>query len=217
MDYQGNYFPDEPDENQSKVYKNIKGFFKWTMYGISFVIYALIFFILFINRDSKILEKNYIHTLPEFEDLDTDDLEQYRINTITFMNDDGSIQLYNVDYFDDLGVMEIGIKYNAKKNTDGVKTEALEYILSDYNGNEFPIINCEEHGRGRYGFARIAFNGIDINLDSNDLRFDKEKALFVRTKEHYTLKVIRKSDNELLYEFLVYDNSTTFNSTEYNK
>lgn len=216
MDYQGNYFPDEPDENQSKVFKNIKAIFKWTMYGISFVIYALIFYILFINRDSKILERNYIHTISQYEEIDIDENDMYRINTILFMNEDGSIQLHNVDYFHDLSVMEIGLKFNAKKTAYGEKTDALEYILTDANGNVYPIINNVEDSRGRYGFSRIAFGDIKIDLDSNDLKYNDNPTL-VRSNEKYMLKVIRKSDGAQLHEFVVYDNSTTFNHTEYNK
>lgn len=216
MDYQGNYFPDEPDEHQSKTLKNIKSIFKWTMYGISFVIYAVIFYILFINRDSKVLEKNYIHTVEQYEGIEIDSMDLYRINTRIFMNDDGSIQVHNVDYSHRYSTMEIGIKYNAKKNTDNLREDALEYILTDAHGRQYDIVNIEEASRGRYGFSRIAFEGLNIDLDSNDLRYDIEKPAKVRSNEEYTLTVIRKSDKSVLFEFIIYDNSTTFNKTEYN-
>ncbi len=217
MDYQGNYFPDEPDENQSKVYKIVKGTFKWIMYGISFVIYALIFVILFINRDSKILEKNFIHTVSGYENIDTEGDSLYRINTKIFMNEDGSLQLHNIDYSDEFDVIEIGVKFNAKKLTDNSRDNALEFVLTDKNGNEFSLINRLEESRGRYGFNRIIFSGLNINLDANDLRYNSDQPTEVRSNEEYTLKVYRKSDNTLLYEFLLYDNSTTFSRTEYNK
>ena len=217
MDYQGNYFPDEPDENQSKIYRIVKGTFKWIMYGISFVIYALIFVILFINRDSKVLEKNFLHTLSGYESIDTEGNYLYRINTKIFMNEDGSLQLHNVDYSEEFGVMEIGVKFNVKKLTDNLRENALEFVLSDKNGNRFPIVNCIEENRGRYGFNRIAFSGLNIDLDSNDLRYDSEHPTETRSNEEYTLSVYRKSDNALLYEFIIYDNTTTFSRTEYNK
>ncbi|MBE6692811.1 MAG: hypothetical protein E7586_05780 [Ruminococcaceae bacterium] len=217
MDYQGNYFPDEPDEHQSKAYKIIKGTFKWIMYGISFIIYALIFVILFINRDSKILEKNYIHNLSEYESINTEGNSLYRINTKIFMNEDGSLQLHNLDYSEEFSVIEIGVKFNAKKLTDGLRENALDFVLSDENGNIYPIINTINESRGRYGFNRIMFGGINIDLDSNDLRYDSEHPTEARSNEKYTLSVYRKSDNSLLYEFLVYDNTTTFSRTEYNK
>ena len=63
MDYQGNYFPEDEDERRSVTYKRVKGFFKWTMYGISFVVYALLFYFIFVNRDPALLEKNYMFLL----------------------------------------------------------------------------------------------------------------------------------------------------------
>ncbi len=228
MDYQGNYFPEEQDENESKTYRVVKGIFKWTLYGISFVIYGIVLFLMFINRDSKILEKNYMGELAVFEGVDTDDLELYRINTRIFMNDDGSLQLHNVDYSDEYNVIELGIKFNAKKLTDEKYTDSLDYVLEDSNGNNYKMVNIVTDSGGRYGYARVCFEGPKINLDSNDLRFNNrlygsaKPAFFIadteiiRDKTKFTLSVYRKSDNELIYKFDLYDTSTTFNHTDYN-
>lgn len=215
MDYQGNYFPEEHDENESKIYRIVKKIFKWTMYGISFVIYALIFYILIINRDSKIIETNYFSELPQIGNVDTETMELYRINSRVFMNEDGSIQLHNIDYSDEYGLLEIGVKFNANKLTDGDHGDCLNYILTDSDGNTYPCVYLKTDSGGRYGFSRLCFTGIDFDLDSNDLRYDTEKSTEVRTNNIYKLAVTRKSDNELLYEFTIYDNSTTFSKTEY--
>ena len=58
MDYQGNYFPDDHDENESVIYRRVKKFFKKLMYGTSVLVYIFIFYMIFRNGDSKILEKN---------------------------------------------------------------------------------------------------------------------------------------------------------------
>lgn len=228
MDYQGNYFPEEQDENSSKTYRVVKGIFKWTMYGISFLLYAVLFVILFINRDSKILEKNYMAELSVFDGVDTDDIDLYRINTRDFMNeiesedsdnesdlDPGSLQVYNVDYSDEYGVIEIGIKFNANKLTGGDNGDALEYVLTDSQGNTYPLVHRVTDSGGRYGFARICFSGLDIDLDSNDLRYEEGKTDIVRTDVSYKLAVSKKSDGHLLYEFNIYDNTVTFGSTDY--
>lgn len=227
MDYQGNYFPEEQDENESKVYRNIKRVFKWTMYGISFLVYGVLMFLLFINRDSDILETNYMAQLPKVEVSDTDDIDLYRINTKIFMNELGSLQLYNVDYAPEYGMIEIGIKFNAKKLTNEDYGDCLDYVLTDSNGNSYSLINKVTDSGGRYGFSRICFEGIQLDLDSNDLRyhnalefgalpiFVEPDSLWSRSETTYKLAIYRKSDGSLLYEFDLYDNSTTFNSTDY--
>ena len=227
MDYQGNYFPEEQDENESKIYRTVKGIFKWTMYGISFVVYGIILFLIFINRDSKILETNYMAELDEVNAVDTDDIELYRMNTKIFMNDDGSLQLHNVDYSDEYGILELGIKFNAKKLTDGVYEDSLIYVLEDSNGNKYEEVNSVSDRGGRYGFERVCFRGVKISLDSNDLRFNNtlygavkpaltvSNAEIIRDKTKFTLSVYHASDNELIFKFDLYDNSVTFHHTEY--
>ena len=227
MDYQGNYFPEEHDENESKVYRTVKRFFKWTMYGISFIIYGIIIVLLFINRDSDILETNYFNALPNVSVENTDDIELYRINTQVFMNDLGSLQLYNVDYAPEYSIIEIGLKFNAKKLTNEQYGDCLKYILTDSNGIQYELVNIETDSGGRYGFSRVTFTGISIDLSSNDLRYHKalghaitspfvdSEKLWSRNDTTYNLAIYRKSDNELLFDFLLYDNTTTFNITEY--
>lgn len=227
MDYQGNYFPEEQDENESKVYMNVKKGFKWTMYGISFIVYGILFFLLFINRDSNILETNYMTSISQMEGIDKDDIDLYRINTKVFMNELGSLQLYNVDYAPEHKLVEIGVKYNAKKLTNEQYGDCLEYILTDSNGNEYKLVNKVFDDGGRYGFARICFEGIEFDFDSNDLKYpyelehaatpvlDASDVKFKRTYVNYTLAVYRKDTKELLYEFRLYDNSVTYNKTEY--
>lgn len=213
MDYQGNYFPKEHDENESVTYRRIKGLFKWTMYGISFLLYAVIFVVIFTSRDSKILEKNYVATMNDFSSIDTKTVELYRINAKEFMNEDGSLQIYNVDYYNDLKAIEIGLKFNAKKQTNGDKGDCLEYKLVDSENNSYTLSNKITDDGGRYGFSRLCFTGIDIDLSSNDLKFegaDKEK----RSQTTYTL-IIYHGEKEL-HKFLIYDNSVTFYETDYD-
>lgn len=215
MDYQGNYFPKDRDENESKTYKTIKGIIKWTMYGISFIIYALIFYILIVNRDSDILEKNHIKSVIG-DHINTDTSTLYQINTRIFMNDDGSLQTINVNYSDEYEFLEIGIKYNARKLTDGYSKDSLSYILYDSEGNVYPLVKIVEDHSRRYGFSRLCFSNVNFDLDSNDLRYDVEKPEGNRTGISYYLDIVRKSDNNKLFTFEIYNNATTFSKTEYN-
>lgn len=228
MDYQGNYFPEEHDENESKTYRVIKGIFKRTMYGISFILYAVIIYLLFSNSDSDILETNYMGSLPQFENVETDDIKLYRINTTTFMEEDGSMQLYNIDYSDEYGIMEIGVKYNAKKLTDSEYGDCLSFVLTDSNGNNYKLVKKIIDSNGRYGFYRISFEGFDIDLDSNDLQYNPyvsdaftpafadENFSNKRDNTSYRLAIYRKSDGKLISHFEIYNNSVTYSKTDYN-
>ncbi len=227
MDYQGNYFPEEQDENESKVYRNVKRIFKWSMYGISFVIYAVLMFILFVNRDSDILETNYMTELSTMTEVNSDDIELYRINTKVFMNELGSLQIFNVDYAPEYGLIEIGVKFNAKKLTNEDYGDCLEYVLSDNKGNTYKLVNKVIDSGGRYGFSRVCFEGINLDFKSNDLRYNEAliygatpalttpSDLWERSDAKYSFAIYRKADGELLYDFLLYDNTTVFNSTDY--
>lgn len=229
MDYQGNYFPEEHDERESKIYRTVKGIFKWTMYGISFLLYCVIFYVVFVNRDSKILERNYMAEIQGYENADDENAEFYRINTKDFMNYDGSVQLFNVDYSKDCGLIEIGVKFNADKVANYGKEDSdisvpkserasmLSFELTDSDGKIYELCNKVDDYGGRYGFTRITFSGIDIDLDSNDLRYDKEKPVKTRTGVSYSLSIYRCSDGELINTCTIYDNSVTFQSSEYNR
>ena len=43
MDYEGKYFPDEPNENQSKTSRNVKRVFKFLFYGAVVAVYIACF------------------------------------------------------------------------------------------------------------------------------------------------------------------------------
>lgn len=226
MDYQGNYFPEDHDENESKTYRKIKGVFKWTMYGISFLLYAVIIIMLFVNRNSGILETNYMSSVVDFKESDYDDVKLFRINAKDFMNDLGSLQLYNIDYSQDYSLLEIGVKYNVKKILNSDENENLVYVLKDSDGNTYDLVNTVIDSRGRYGFARLCFKNVNIDLDSNDLRYNMAQsgalvpavpsadALCKRSNVSYQFLILSPS-GETIHKFTIYDNSVTFNSTEY--
>ena len=226
MDYQGNYFPDDHDENESKIYRTVKRIFKWTMYGISLLIYIILFVVLIANKDSGILEKNYFTDIEEYKDVDKDEMSLYNIHTRIFMNDDGSLQLHDIDYSDKYCLLEIGVKFNAKKVTDGEYGDSLNFELKDEKGNIYPVINIVTDKNGRYGFYRVCFSGIDIDINSNDLYYDPQTNPEPKKIQKFTLIVSRKADGKIIPvkiedgksvdEFIIYDNKTTFSSIDYN-
>ncbi len=196
------------------------------MYGISILIYIIIFVVLIANRDSGVLENNYFTDIDAYKNIDEDDMSLYRIHTRIFMNDDGSLQLHNIDYSDKYGLIEIGVKFNGKKITDGEYGDSLNFELKDIEGNTYPIVNVVTDKNGRYGFYRVCFSGLDIDIDSNDLYYDPKTNPNPKNIQKFTLTVSRKSDGKIIPvkiedgksvdEFVIYDNKTTFSSTDYN-
>ena len=54
MDYEGKYFPDEPNENQSKTSRNVKRVFKFLFYGAVVAVYIACFAALLSGCESKV-------------------------------------------------------------------------------------------------------------------------------------------------------------------
>ena len=166
MDYQGNYFPEEHDERESKTYRTVKGIFKWTMYGLSFLVYAIIFFVIFSSCDSRIITRNYYGGY--IENFDPAGETVYRLNTEEFMNYDGSVQLSDIDYSDKYGFLEVGVKLNAKKQLGGNKDERFEAVLTDNLGNTFTLAGVQRDTNLRYSFARFSFSGVALDLAQHE-------------------------------------------------
>ena len=57
MDYEGKYFPDEDDGRQSKTGKTVKKIFKYLIYGISFLVYAILIYRIIATSDLDLVEQ----------------------------------------------------------------------------------------------------------------------------------------------------------------
>lgn len=57
MDYEGKYFPDEDDGRQSKSGKIVKKIFKYLIYGISFLVYAILIYRIIATSDLDLVEQ----------------------------------------------------------------------------------------------------------------------------------------------------------------
>lgn len=202
MDYQGNYFPEEHDERESKTYRVVKGVFKWTMYGLSFIVYAIIFFMIFSSCDSKIISRNYYGNYVENFDAGSDTL--YRLNTEEFMNYDGSVQLSDIDCSEKYGFLEVGVKLNARKQLDGDKDEPFEAVLTDNFGNTFALAGVQRDTNLRYSFARFTF--ADVQLDFSEHENGEPSDDYGR----YLTLTIYRADGDVIDSFTVYHGDGTW-------
>ena len=220
MDYQGDYFPEDRDERESNVYRIVKNVFKWSMYACSLVVWVLVIYFIIVNGDKDIVKENHITDISGYENLDTDKLLLYRVNPRVFMDEEASLQVYNVDYAPDFGLLEMGVRFNSTKLTDGDNGDVLRYVLSDSDGNVYEMINKITQKSGRNGYARICFSGVNIDLNSNDLKYAGENGE-PRTDTVYTLSVLFKpqdaEEETELYLFTIYNNNTVFYETDYNE
>jgi hypothetical protein len=91
----------------------------------------------------------------------------------------------------------------------------VTFKLYDKEGNVYTLSKTVVDDHGRYGFAKLCFIGINIDLDSNDLRYDNDNPTLPRSGNEYFLDIVRISDNEKLFTFKIYDNQTTFSKTDY--
>ena len=228
MDYQGNYFKEEHDERESKTYRVVKGIFKWTMYAISFLIYGIIFYMIFANRDSKILKNMYFtdEAIQQAAEMG-DAYNVYQVNPKEFMNGNGTFQIYNVYYAEDSNLLEIGIKFNKKKLCENDASK-MTVTLKDSEGNVYTPVNILKDEHGKYGFLRICYGNINLNLSQNDLKFkpDGEHKTGDRKDIKYTLQAFspckyynetkEKEEPEYKENFKIYDNSTVFTRTDFD-
>lgn len=244
MDYQGNYFPDEVDERESKTYRIVKKTLKIILYGCSALVWVLLFYFLFINRDRDVLENNYFKELPAY-DAQSGEIELIRVNPREFMNYDGSFQVFNVDYAESLHALEIGVKYNKNhfkvKSADGAERDLDPlFTLVDNNGREYELAYVKTDSGGRYAFFRLCFTGMTFDLESNDVNVDKvlreQAQAETETREEYLslfnyLKknhVPASNDSYTLYlrdasspqsepeaTILIYDNGSVIYSVDY--
>lgn len=216
MDYQGNYFPEDRDERESKIYRRVKGAFKWTMYGISFLIYIIIFYVIFSNRDSKILDDMYFTpSVVQQAEEQGDDFRFFCINASDFMNYDGTVQLYHIYYAEDCDTIEIGVKVNTKKLTDG-DSDGLRFVLSDSNGNTFEPANIVTDAHGKYAFARVCFENVDLKLDLNDLRYERPEGQEDKRENTIWYFSIKHTEKDTSLETLtIYKNNTVFTKADF--
>lgn len=181
MDYEGKFFPDEPNENQSKTSRNVKRVFKFIFYGAVAAVYIACFAALLSGCESKIWKTVSLSEKAESAyKADKDSFELYKINPADFMSYDGSIEIAGVVYSPTVNEFELGIKFNKKLATIAQENSSLsngtedeysdfpfEYTINDNAGNTYVLSARESDSKGRYRYERLRFDGIKINLDNN--------------------------------------------------
>ncbi len=226
MDYKGEYFPEEELlDIEWTVARIAKAIFKGILYFIAIFIYLFFFFRFFTSCDPAMVEKTFLspHAREVYES-DPSDFPIYRINS-TNTNSDGTVMLRRIIYAEKVSEVEIGVRFVVDKTAPG---KTLEYRLTDSAGHEYDIVNRESMTRYNYGYERIAFGGVTLDLSANETlnppqteessssdltvsedEFDTE----IRKGVVYTFSIY--ADGELIESFDFYSNLTPVTETAY--
>lgn len=202
MSINDNDFDEVRDERESKSFRVIRGCFKGLLYGASALVWILVLYTVFSTRESKLLDKMIFTDATQKLASENEEYQVYQFNTIDFMNQDGSITISSIWYSPESGELELGVKYN-KKLTDSQTGDLILYVLKDENGNEYPVVHLEEDEIGRYGYARVCFSGVSLQLAQSEWHEDREEESQGENKHPVlTLTMYRRSDGELLSTYI---------------
>jgi hypothetical protein len=173
MDYKGYSDRDDDEEDpnnpfQTKTSKNVKRAFKIALYSISFFIYGVIFFVIFTSCEPGMFGKMYFseqaRSMPAQNPAS---FAVYKVQPQDFMNYDGSVELDNIYYARNAKELEVGVKFNLQKITGGKLDNALVFILADSKGNYYTSVNQVSESNRKYGYIRVSFGGVNLDLQSN--------------------------------------------------
>lgn len=203
----------------SKAYRIVKGCFKGLLYGASALVWILVLYVIFTTRESKLMDQMVFTDRTRSVAGETaEDYRVYQIYPADFMNQDGSIELGNLYYAQETGELEIGVKYN-KKLTDNNTEDGIRYVLTDQNGTEYPIVQLKTDAIGRYGYARICFEGLSLPVGENDVReLQLTLSLYQKDSDKPLSTYLNADRTEEINNatFLVYTDSTVTGKTKYD-
>ena len=147
--------------------KKAKLFFKAVFYFIIILIYGLLMLRFFVSCDVKLLNRIiFSDKARAIYNASPDDFRVYNVYTPVTFNFDRTLLLKTVAYTPDGEELEIGIRFK-KTIASGSTAPSLEYKLVDSNGNEYEVVSRVSDERYDYGFERISFGGVKLDLDRN--------------------------------------------------
>lgn len=170
MDF-NNYNGESEEElypHQSKTAKRIKFTFRYLLYGISALIWVGVFYMIFTSCDPGLTNKMvFSNKAREMAQKNPDFFTVYNLQPSDYMNYNGSIQIQNIYYAKDAKELELCVKFNMEKITNDKLNDALIFVLSDSDRNYYPAVNIMTDSNKKYGYARVSFGNVVLNLNDN--------------------------------------------------
>ncbi len=236
MDYRGDYFPDdELLDLRWTSGKVVKAIFKSFIYFCAIAIYLVIFFRMYISKELDLVKQTFLsEEARQVYAADPKGFELYRVDSKSTSSKSGAVMLRRMVYAPDVNEFEIGVRFNSKKLTDGNLDRPLSYVLKDNKGNVFEMVGRVSDSRFEYGYERICFGNVFIDVSDN-VAYRKPESMdlsntFGESDESgstgiggifdqvddsltYTLEVYY--GEELIHSFRVYHRDIPLNETSY--
>ncbi|HPE96281.1 MAG TPA: hypothetical protein PLT66_09485, partial [Bacillota bacterium] len=170
----------------------IKAIFKGFLYFCVVLVYLFFFFRFYTSCDASLVTRTYLSEQARVVyNADPNAFTMYRFDS-TNINSDGTVMLRRIVYADTVDELEIGIRYVADKVTGGDLDMPFTYILRDSDGNTYEIVNRVATSRYTYGYERICFGSVDIDMSEN--KYLKEESEEISSADGTDLTV---SEDEL--------------------
>lgn len=169
MDYKGDYFPDEEllDMRWTSG-KVVKAVFKSFIYFCAIALYLVIFFRMFVSCEAGLVKDTYLS--PEAREIylsNKQDFPLYRVDSKYTSSESGEVMLRRMVFAPKVNEFEVGVRFNSRKLTGGDLDRPLSYVLRDNKGNTYEMVNRESTSRFEYGYERVCFKGITIDVADN--------------------------------------------------
>ncbi len=165
MDFNYNNLPndEEPVEMPpSRTGKIAKRVLRYVIYGISFFVYAILFWSIFNSCEpSEFKEKLFSDATRGL-----DKVTYYKVQPVEFMSYSSVVYLSDNYYAAESSELELGIKIKLSK-TKYNDPNRLEFVLRDSLGNEYAITNTAFTQKNKYLFARVCFGGVKLSIKDN--------------------------------------------------
>ena len=196
----------EDDKNKPKPNIVVR-IFKWIGIAIILVIILALFFRCAENRKPPFASKvlmNEAFIEKYNEDPDSVVVKQYGMENFWYEIVDGRlIELDMLYHISATRQLQVTIKYNEDIVPEGVDSEKFPFTLRliDENGNVYSDYWMEKAKKGRYRYARVCFEGVDMETgefdeNENPIRHSYKLALY---------KIKPDGTCEYTYTFNMYD------------
>ena len=228
MSFDDNDFDEVQDERESKVFRIIKKTLKWTVAGLSALVWILILAVVFTTRESDLFDEMLFTEATKQAAESKDDYRVHQIYISDYMTDKENTKMVALSashcfYASETGEMTVGIKYN-KSLADA---EGIRYVLTDSDGKEYEAVILDEDEIGRFGYARVCFVGLSLPLEeknersvqTGDGKYTLTLALY-RASDGAPLATYTKKDGEDIIEvndstFVLFDANTSSRMADY--
>ena len=228
MSFDDNDFDEVRDERESKVFRLIKNILKWTVCGLSALVWILVLAVVFTTRESDIFEEMMFTEATEQVASSKDDYRVHQIYISDYMTDKENTKMVALSasqcyYAPETGELTVGIKYNKSL----VDKEGIRYVLTDAEGKEYDAVTLSEDAIGRFGYARVCFVGLTVPLEekndrsvqTGDGKYTLTLTLY-RASDDKPLCTYAKKDGEDIIEvndssFVLFDANTASRMADY--